>query len=78
MLIESIEPSPFASPEMELFFVTLKAEGPECEQAFDVLNHRGRNRGLYFALPKDSETEGERPAGTNFDLIHEIDPEVEQ
>ena len=77
MLIDTIERSPIEHPEMDLFFVTLKAEGIECERAFDVLNHRGRNKGLYFSLPKDDATDGERPAGTNLGLIHEIDPEVE-
>lgn len=77
MLIETVEPWPIHNPQEGTFFVTLEAEGKECEQAFDVMNHRGRNRGLFFRPVKDNETEGERPAGTTLDLIHEIDPEIE-
>ncbi|MDJ0909626.1 MAG: hypothetical protein QNI99_10560 [Woeseiaceae bacterium] len=78
MLIETIQPWPIQEPQDGFFFVTLEAEGKECEQAFDVMNNRGRNRGLFFRPAKDNATDDERPAGTNFDLIHEIDPEVEE
>lgn len=78
MLIESIEPSPIQHREIDLYFITLTAEGIECEQAFDVLNHRGRSRGLFFALPKEPDDGPEVPGQTNLGLIHEIDPEVEE
>ena len=78
MPVKSIEPSQFQQQEVELYFVTLNADGLECEQAFDVLNHRGRNRGLYFTMAKENDGEAENPARTNLGLIHEIDPEIEQ
>ncbi len=77
MLIESIEPSMIEGREMGFYFVTLKADGIECEQAFDVMNQRGRDKGLFFALPRNSETDGEDPGRMNFELIREIDPEAE-
>lgn len=77
MLVESIERPRLAGMEADFWFVTLKAEGVECEQAFDVLNRRGRNRGLYFPLPKDPDDAPEPPGRMNFDLIHEIDPETD-
>ena len=77
MLIESIERSPLSPEDTDLFFITLKTEGVECEQAFAELNDRGRSRGLYFGLPIDHEAEGEHPGGTNLGTILETEPEVE-
>ncbi len=78
VLIESVEPAPFQPQDSELYFITSSADGPECEQAFALLNDIGRSKGLYFALPRDPETESEYPAGTNFGTTIETDPDVEQ
>lgn len=76
VLIETIEPSP--PSQAETFFVTLKTEGIECEQAFAELNDRGRARGLYFGLPLGSEADTETLGGTNANRPDEIDEGTEQ
>lgn len=53
--------------------------GERCAEALDVLNVRGESRSLYFVFEKpyrDEEAPDREPVLGQFDLIHEINPDM--
>ena len=59
------------------YFVSFTASGLRCDQAHTALNDRGKSRGLVFLKKTRSSDEDEPFDEPILDLIHEIDPPVE-
>ena len=60
--------------ESGYYFVSFRAIGPRCTEAHEVLNYRGRSKGLWFIRKPRPKRIDKNPEEPNLDLIHEIDP----
>jgi len=73
----SIEEVVSASGESRFYYVSFKAIGLQCNEAEEVLNYRGKSKGLWFNRRPKPKRIDKVPEEPNLDLIHEIDPEMD-
>ena len=78
IVVISIKESSSAFHEIGHYFVSFEASGARCDEAHEVLVYRGGFKGLLF-LRSTKPAPGKYPCREpNLDLIHEIDPPMEE
>jgi len=66
-----------SNEEPSIYFVSYDALGLRCELVNQVLNERGKSKGLWFNRRPKAERIDKVPEEPNLDLIHEVNPPVE-
>ena len=74
--IVSIEEIP-AYQSVGKFYATFRAAGSRCAEASDMLLVRGKAEGFIFFRRDESRSQDKRGQKPILDLIHEIDPPIE-
>ena len=77
IVVNSIKATPPSDRSAGHYFVSFTASGLRCEQAHTALIDRGKSRGLVFLKKTRSRDKAEPLEEPILDLIHEVDPPVE-
>ena len=76
--VKAIRNADSTSQENRYYYVSFEATGERCDEAHKVLSYRGKSKGLWFLRSQKPEREDDLAKEPNLDLIHEVDPPVEQ
>ena len=75
--VSSIKATPPSEGATGYYFVSFTASGLRCDQAHTALTDRGKSKGLVFLKSTRSKDKAEPSEEPILDLIHQIDPPVE-
>ncbi len=77
IVVTSIQATPPSDRGAGHYFVSFTASGLRCDQAHTALTDRGKSKGLVFLKKARSRDKAEPIEEPILDLIHQIDPPVE-
>ena len=75
--IVSIEEIPASNQSVGKFYATFRAAGSRCAEASDMLLVRGKAEGFIFRRRDESRSQDKLGQKPILDLIHQIDPPIE-